>query len=60
MHVKYTDGPAALDLPGRGRVERGEPIEVTDERGHRLIAQGWEQVDEKPKHKATSQKKESE
>ena len=59
MKVRYTDGPAALDLLGRGRVERGEPIEVTDERGKRLISQGWEKVDE-PKHKATSHKKESE
>lgn len=47
MKVKYTAGPRAR-LIEAGRVERDEPVEVSEELGKQLIKQDWVQVPSTP------------
>jgi Mg-chelatase subunit ChlI len=44
MKVKYTDGPAAVNVAGVGRVERNHSVDVDKEQGERLLEQGWKKV----------------
>lgn len=49
MRVKYEAGAAALDVVAIGEtVERGKEIEVDDDLGKQLLAQGWVEVRPKP------------
>lgn len=52
MKVKYTAGPRAR-LTEAGRVERDEPVEVSEELGKQLIKQDWVQVPSTPVTKQT-------
>lgn len=60
MKVRFTEGSAALSVPGVGRVERGETIEVEDAQGKQLVNQGWQNVSapSSPATTATKPKKE--
>ena len=54
MKVKYDEGSAALAVPGVGRVERGETVEVEDALGNQLVNQGWQEVKPAPSSPATT------
>lgn len=62
MKVLYEEGPRALMVPAAGGVtaRRGEAIDVPDEIGKQLLAQGWKQADKsavKPAVKPQSKEK---
>lgn len=55
MKVRYKEGPDALVIATVGvKAERGEAVEVPNEIGEQLVAQGWDEV------KSTAKKKEAE
>lgn len=51
MLVKFTDGPAALQLPDGTVAPRGEAVEVPKSLGEALLGQGWKRVNTKSKEK---------
>lgn len=54
MKVRFTEGSAALSVPGVGRVERGETAEVEDAQGEQLVKQGWQIVGSAPSSPSTT------
>lgn len=54
MKVKFEEGSAALTVPGVGRVERGDAVEVEDAQGKQLVNQGWQAVGPAPSSPSTT------